>query len=163
MTHAPQPTVVVGVEETAGSRTTIRVAAQEARYRGASLIAVMAYGTNPALGAPAARPLATMHTADDGRLAAESALNGALGDALREQAGQVTRQVVAGPTGRALVEVAGASGAQLIVLGGHGATSLLPGGVTQHVLRKAPCPVLIVPEAGQVTAAAEATARADGR
>ena len=38
--------------------------------------------------------------------------------------------------------------AQLIVLAGRGSTSMLLGTVSQFVLRKAPCPVLVVPEAG---------------
>jgi nucleotide-binding universal stress UspA family protein len=152
MTHAPQqPTVVVGVEEITGSRAAIQAAAQEARYRGASLIAVMAYSSNPALGAPAARPVGTTRTAEDERLTAEAALRDAVADALGEQASLVTPRTVAGPAGRNLVEAARAAGAQLIVLAGHG-TSVLPGSVSHYVLRKAPCPVLIVPEAVQATA-----------
>jgi hypothetical protein len=58
MTLTPEqqqpPTVVVAVEETAASRAAIRLAAQEAGYREAPLIAVMAYSSNSALGAPAA-------------------------------------------------------------------------------------------------------------
>jgi nucleotide-binding universal stress UspA family protein len=56
------------------------------------------------------------------------------------------RLPVAGLAGRALVEVARELNAQLIVLASHGATSMLPGSVTQYLLRRAPCPVLIVPE-----------------
>ena len=48
--------VVVGVDGTAASRAAIRIAAQEARYRRAPLIAVMAYGGHRAVGArPASR------------------------------------------------------------------------------------------------------------
>jgi nucleotide-binding universal stress UspA family protein len=36
-------------------------------------------------------------------------------------------------------------GAQLLVLAGGGTASVLPGTTSQYVLRKAPCPVLIVP------------------
>jgi nucleotide-binding universal stress UspA family protein len=36
--------------------------------------------------------------------------------------------------------------AQLIVLAGRGSTSMLLGTVSQYVLRKAPCPVLVVPD-----------------
>ena len=113
------PAVVVGIKETGNSRAARRLAAQEARYRDATLIAVMAYGGNPALGAPAGRPMAASVTAGDERLTAEWAL----GDAL-----------------------AGALGAQLLVLAGGGTTSVLPGTTSQYVLRKAPCPVLIVPD-----------------
>ena len=48
--------VVVGIKETGNHRAALRLAAQEARYRDAVLIAVMAYGGNSALGAPAAVP-----------------------------------------------------------------------------------------------------------
>jgi nucleotide-binding universal stress UspA family protein len=147
MTQAPDKgTVVVGVEERAGSRGAIRAAAQEARSRQAALVAVMAYSTNPALGAPAARPVATFHTVDDERLVVESALRDAVVNALGEEADGVALRPVAGSAGRALVEVAREVNAQLIVLASHGATSMLPGSVTQYMLRRAPCAVLIVPE-----------------
>lgn len=106
----------------------------------------MAYSTNPALGAPAGRPMVTFHTVDDERILAESALRDAVVNALGEQADEVALRPAAGPAGRALVEVARETDAQLIVLASHGTTSMLPGGVTQYMLRRAPCPVLIVPE-----------------
>jgi hypothetical protein len=94
-----KPIVVVGVTESGSSRAALRLAAQEADYRGATLIAIMAYGSNPVLGAPAARPLATSHNADDERLVAESALRDAVADALGDQADRVQQLAVAGPTG----------------------------------------------------------------
>ena len=66
--------VVVGVDGSAASRMAIRVAAQEARYRQAPLIAVLAYSGERTLGAPAAQPLATLGTGGDQRGAAESHL-----------------------------------------------------------------------------------------
>jgi hypothetical protein len=42
-TEPEQATIVVGVEGTGSSRTTIQMAAQEARCRHATLITVMAY------------------------------------------------------------------------------------------------------------------------
>jgi nucleotide-binding universal stress UspA family protein len=153
MTKAPEKAaVVVGVKQTQNSRAVLRLAAREARYRDAALIAVMAYGSNPALGAPAGRPIAAPHTADDERLAAESALRVAVTDALGEQAGQVEQLVMPGLDGRSLVEVAHKVNAGLLVLAGGGTASVLPGSVSQYVLRKAPCPVLIVPDADQVGA-----------
>jgi nucleotide-binding universal stress UspA family protein len=105
----------------------------------------MAYGGNSALGAPAGRPMATSFTADDGQLSAEAALQDALADALGDQAERVERRTVSGLAGRSLVEVVHATGAQLLVLAGGGTASVLPGATSQYVLRKAPCPVLIVP------------------
>ncbi len=51
--------------------------------------------------------------------------------------------------GRKLVETAQKVNAQLLVLAGRGSASMLLGTVSQYVLRKAPCPVLVVPEADQ--------------
>jgi len=147
MNTAPaRPAVIVGVSQTKDSRAVLTLAAWEARCRDARLIAVMAYGGNPTLGAPGGRPVAVSHTADDGRLAAESALRDALTDALGEQADLAEPLAVTGPAGRSLVEAAQVTGASLLVLAGGGTTSVLPGSVSQYVLRKAPCPVLIVPD-----------------
>jgi nucleotide-binding universal stress UspA family protein len=69
-------------------------------------------------------------------------------DALGEQAGQVELRTMLGQAGRNLVEVARKANAQLLVLAGRTGTATLLGSVSQYVLRKAPCPVLIVPETG---------------
>lgn len=140
-----KPTVVVGIKETGNHRAALKLAAQEARYRDAALVAVIAYGSNPALGAPASRPMAATRTGDDERTAAEWALGDALADALGDQAERVERRAIPGIAGRSLVETALEVGAQLLVLAGGGAASVLPGTTSQYVLRKAPCPVLIVP------------------
>jgi nucleotide-binding universal stress UspA family protein len=140
------PAVVVGIKETGDSRAVLRLAAQEARYRDATLIAVMVYGGNPALGTPAGRPMAAPLTAADERLAAEWALGDALADALGGQAERVERRLVPGLAGRSLIDVARAAGAQLLVLAGGGTASVLPGTTSQYVLRKSPCPILIVPD-----------------
>ena len=144
-----QKTVVVGVEESGSSRTAIRAAAQEARYREAELIAVMACSGERAVAAPAVRPVATLRTAGDERIVAEAALRDAVVDALGDQAGKVRLHTVLGLAGRKLVETAQRANAQLIVLAGRGSASMLLGTVSQYVLRKAPCPVLVVPETGR--------------
>jgi nucleotide-binding universal stress UspA family protein len=107
----------------------------------------MAYSANPALGAPAA-PVATLHTADEIRRSAESALHDAVTDALGDQASRVEQRAMPGMAGRNLVEAARSFRAGLLVLAGRGGASVLPGSVSQYVLRKAPCPVLIVPDGG---------------
>ena len=58
-----------------------------------------------------------------------------------------------GLAGRNLVDTARKVNAQLIVLAGRGSTSMLLGTVSQYVLRRAPCPVIVVPE-GQAGAPA---------
>jgi len=148
MTTEPEPaTVVVGVEECRGSRKAIRMAAQEARYRAARLIAVMAYNGDRAM-ASAAGPAASSRTPGEERLIAESVLREAVVDALGEEADRVELRTALGLAGRNLVDTARRVNAQLIVLAGRGSTSMLLGTVSQYVLRKAPCPVLVVPEAG---------------
>lgn len=102
----------------------------------------------PALGAPAARPPATAHAAEE-RLAAESALRDAVADALGDQSDTVELRTVTGQAGRNLVNVARQVNAQLLVLAERSGAATLLGAVSQYVLRKAPCPVLVVPEAGQ--------------
>jgi nucleotide-binding universal stress UspA family protein len=148
MTTESEPrTVVVGVEGGSGSRTAIKMAAQEARYRDAPLIAVMAYSGERAV-APAARPVATLRAAGEEWQVAESALRDAVVDALGDEADKVELRTALGLAGRNLIDTARRVNAQLIVLAGRGSASMLLGTVSQYVLRKAPCPVLVVPEAG---------------
>jgi nucleotide-binding universal stress UspA family protein len=146
MTEPEHRTVVVGVEGGRGSRKAIRLAAQEARYRDAPLIAVMAYSGDRAV-APAVGPGATLRPAGEERLVAESALRDAVVDALGEDADRVELRTALGLAGRNLIDTARRVNAQLIVLAGRGSASMLLGTVSQYVLRKAPCPVLVVPEA----------------
>jgi nucleotide-binding universal stress UspA family protein len=143
-------TVVVGVDGP-GSYGAIRLAAQEARYRAAPLLAVMAYSGERALGAPAARPLATLRTAEDERVVTEAMLSDIVRDALGDQANDVAYRTVVGLPGRGLVTAARDVDAQLIVLAARGDARMarVLGAVSQHVLRNAPCPVLVVPDAGQ--------------
>jgi nucleotide-binding universal stress UspA family protein len=140
-------TVVVGVDGSAGSQAAIRLAAQEARYRTAPLMAVMAYSGERTLGAPATRPLATLQTAEEERILTDATLRDIVRDALGPQADDVEYLTVAGIPGRALVDAARAARAQLVVLSTRGeAASRMLGAVSQHVLRNAPCPVLVVPD-----------------
>jgi nucleotide-binding universal stress UspA family protein len=142
-------TVVVGVDGSARGHAAIRLAAQEARYRAAPLIAVMAYSAERALGAPAARPVSTLRTAEDERVVTEDMLRDAVRDALGDDAGYVECRAMSGLPGRVLVDVARTVNAQLVVLTARGETAVtrVLGAVSQHVLRHAPCPVLVVPDA----------------
>jgi nucleotide-binding universal stress UspA family protein len=59
----------------------------------------------------------------------------------------VDRAVVVGSPGDVIVQVAQTIGADLVVVGGKGLGMfgrLLLGSVSEHVLRHAPCPVLLV-------------------
>ena len=139
-------TVLVGVKRSPDSAAAIRLAALEARYRDAPLIAVMAYAAERGW-SPAVRPGATRLTPDDDPAGAEALLREAVSDALGDAAGRVEPRVVADAPGRALVRTAQAVNAELIVLAGrHGMAKVL-GAVSQYVLFNAPCPVLAVPPA----------------
>lgn len=62
--------------------------------------------------------------------------------------------VESGPTVRLILETAQSTGADLIVLGTHGAGAIehvVLGSVTEKVMRKAPCPVMTVPPRAQAT------------
>jgi nucleotide-binding universal stress UspA family protein len=137
--------VLVGVDGTEASRAAIALAAREARYRDAPLVAVQAYNGERPLGAPAAVPVSTLRSVEDERLDAESRLRDAVRAVLGDQAAGVEVHAVLGLAGRRIVETAHRLNAQLIVLATQGSASMLLGTVSQYVLRKAPCPVLIVP------------------
>lgn len=145
-TTADPTTVVVGVRDSARSRAAIRLAAQEARYRGAALLAVMAYSADSPLGAPAGRPLAVLRDSNEERLVAESTLREAVVDALGDQAQGVAVQAVPGQGGHVLVDAAQRFNADLLVVAAREG-AITPGTVSQYVLRRSPCPVLVVPSA----------------
>lgn len=136
--------VVVGVDGSEASRAAIEVAEREARYRQAPLIAVQAYNGERVPGSAGAR-LSGPRSADDERQEAESALRGVVRDVLGDRADGVEVHAVLGLAGRKIIELAQRVNAQLIVLASRGSASLLLGTVSQYVLRKAPCPVMVVP------------------
>ncbi len=147
MNSQPTPArpVVVGVSEAGRAVAAIELAATEAGYRQAPLIAVIAYHAGNALGAPAARPVSTLRTADDQRVVTETVLRDHVSAALGDRASQTELRALPGLAGRRLIETAQSENAQLIVLACRAGTPALLGTVSQYVLRNAPCPVLIVP------------------
>jgi nucleotide-binding universal stress UspA family protein len=138
-------TVVVAVDGSGASRSAIQLAAYEARCRQVGLVAVTAYRAEMQASAPAARPVGTLMTGAEVRVSAENALRDAVSDALGPDAGDVEFLTVAGPAGKAVVEAVRHAGADLIVLATRPNLSMLPGGVSQYVLRNARRPVLMVP------------------
>ncbi|HYK31834.1 MAG TPA: universal stress protein [Streptosporangiaceae bacterium] len=139
--------VVVAVGGPGSGRAAIQLAATEAGYRQAPLIAVTAYHSASPVGAPAARPVASsMHAPGEEHTTAEAMLGDEVAAALGDQAVQAELRAVAGLPGRKLVETARATNAQMIVLASGLSGSELAGAVSQYVLRNAPCPVLVVPD-----------------
>lgn len=143
----PRPAVLVGVDGSAASRAAIEAAAREASYRRAPLIAIQAYsGEQIQPGGHGADQASGRSGPDDDRRAAESGLRDAVRDVLgADRAARVQVHAVLGLAGRKIVETAQQVNAQLIVLATHGSASMLLGTVSQYVLRRAPCPVLVVP------------------
>jgi nucleotide-binding universal stress UspA family protein len=141
-------TVVVAVDGSDGAWNAIRLAAKEAAWRQARLIAVSVYRDDQAAGQPPGSP----PSRDNGRAAAELALTEIVRDVLGPDGGQadmVDLTAVPGLAGRAIVDTAREARAQLIVLAVRAGIIMLPGTVSQYVLRQARCPVLLVP-AGRV-------------
>ena len=130
-------TVVVGVDNSKASGAALRLAAQEARWRQAPLVAVSAY--EPPRGAVGGFPSAAMHTEGEERASAEAALRATVNDELGDQTGETDLRISAGLAGRVIIETARQTHAELVVLSAH------PGMTTEYVLLKARCPVTIVP------------------
>jgi nucleotide-binding universal stress UspA family protein len=137
-------TVVVGVDNSAAAKAALRLAAQEARWRQAPLVAVSAY--EPPLGAAGGYPQAARHTEGEERANAEAALRETVGDELGEQATQADLRVSAGLAGHVIIDAARQTHAQLVVLAARPGMPTMPGTVSQYVLLKARCPVTIVPD-----------------
>jgi nucleotide-binding universal stress UspA family protein len=142
--------VVVGVDGTSDSYAAIRLGHEEASLRGTELVAVMAYSSEGAFGTPAARPLTTPHSPAEDLVLAESTLSSVVKAALGGVDG-VELLVEAGPPGHVLVDAARTRQAVMMVLSARKerTPSRLLGAVSQYVLRNAPCPVLVVPEASK--------------
>jgi nucleotide-binding universal stress UspA family protein len=153
-------TVVVGVDGSARSRTALRLAAQEARWRRTPLVAVGAYElplSTPAGGYPAAK----LHTRAEERATTESELRDAVADELGNEAEQTEVRVSPGLAGHVIIEAARETQAELIVLASHAGKAVLPGTVSYYVLLKARCPVTVVPADGADVPNPPAAADAD--
>jgi nucleotide-binding universal stress UspA family protein len=136
-------TVVVGVDNSDASKAALRLAAQEARWRQAPLVAVTAY--EPPIAPVGGYPAAAKQTHGEKRATAEAALRTTVDTELGDQAGQANLRISAGLAGRVIIEAARETHAQLVVLASRVGRSAVPGTVSQYVLLKARCPVTIVP------------------
>jgi len=143
--------IVVGVDNSPGSRAALGWALAQARLTGARVEAVAAWRQ------PATYEYsygAIPFPAPDDSVAAitEKALAEAVAEAVgtAEQPVDVRLKVVHGPAAQVLLEAA--AGAELLVVGsrGHGAfAGMLLGSVSQHCTQHAPCPVVVIPDDGR--------------
>lgn len=147
--------IVVGVDGSDHAQAALRWAADEAKLRGASLVAAHAWTYSPsmAVGAPdlMAMPAGNIvEELDADRAAAERALSDAVSAALGEEPGiTVEALLVEDAPGEGLVALA--QDADLVVVGTRGRGSIaqaLLGSVSHHVVQHAPCPVVIVRHRG---------------
>jgi nucleotide-binding universal stress UspA family protein len=141
--------IVVGIDGSELGRAALRWARDEARLRDATLVAVHAWTFVPPapIAEPGMIPVPTadlMGDLDSERSAAQSLLDESVAEA--EAGGvRIEQRLVEGPPGDVLA--AAAADADLIVVGSHGRGGLaaaLLGSVSQHVVRHASCPVVIV-------------------
>jgi nucleotide-binding universal stress UspA family protein len=143
--------IVVGVDGSDASRDAMRWAAEEARLRFTSLVAVYAWsfiapqpiGDPGMLAVPVGDLPGQLSAEEDAaRTALDTAVNEALGD---EPGVEVERKLVEGDAGDALV--AESAEAELLVVGSHGRSGFkaaLLGSVSRHVVAHATCPVVVV-------------------
>jgi nucleotide-binding universal stress UspA family protein len=140
-------TIVVGVDGSEGSLEALRWAADEARLRGAKLVALHAWSAPyapamPGIGEPAALPVDRTVVQE----AADEALDASLREAgVAAEGIELERAVIEDSAARALLDRA--EDADLLVVGsrGHGRIAgALLGSISQQVAQHAPCPVVIV-------------------
>ena len=144
-------TIVVGVDGSDASGDALRWAAEEARLRSSSLVAVHAWSFVPPQ--PIGDPGMLAMPAGDlpGQLDAESeaariSLDNAVAGNLGADADvEVERKLVEGDAGEVLV--AESKEAELVVVGSHGRSGFkaaILGSVSRHVVDHAACPVVVV-------------------
>jgi nucleotide-binding universal stress UspA family protein len=142
--------IVVGLDGSDTSHLALGWAVEEAKLRGARLIAVHAWSFIPP--APMGDPGLLAMPAGDlaGQLGAESDVANAILESALESLGdkpsvEVEPRTVEGEAGEVIVEES--KGADLVVVGSHGRSGLtaaLLGSVSRHVVDHAVCPVVVV-------------------
>lgn len=139
--------IVVGIDGSDVSRRALRLALDEAALRGTRVRAVHAWSAAwpvPLTGAGFVPPV----DPEPLRLAAETVLRETVEAVAGERGASLEQALVERTPGEGILE--SATDAELIVVGHsrHGALgALVLGSVSEHVLRHARCPVLVVPHA----------------
>jgi nucleotide-binding universal stress UspA family protein len=136
-TTETKPRIIVGLDGSPGSEEALRWATQYADLTGANVDAVIAWSL-PEIYAYVSRDYAA-----DARAALTHSVERALGP---DGMGRVTLHVVEAHPAAALTSMC--SSAQLLVVGKHGHggfAGMTMGSVSQHCVRHACCPVVVVP------------------
>src|SRR6202046_5790477 len=95
-------TVIVGVDSSEATKAALRLAAQEARGRQASVVAVSAYELP--LGPVGGFPGAALHTQGEEQATAEAELRATVDHELGDDAGQAKVRVSPGLAGQGIIE-----------------------------------------------------------
>lgn len=137
------PRIVVVVDGSEGSLEALRFALEEARLRGGTVTALLAWSVPFVADVPTGLLPEMM---DDFRADAEALLAGQVAAAGDPGGVEIERLVVEGPPAQALVHAS--EGAALLVVGSRGRggfKGLLLGSVSSQCVHHATCPVVIVP------------------
>ena len=146
---------MVGVDGSDASHDALRWAAEEAKLRSATLVALHAWSFVPAqpigdpgmLAVPAGDLAGQLNAENDAaQIGLDQAVEAALGAGSEVQ---LERRLVEGDAGEALV--AASRDAVLVVVGSHGRSGFkaaLLGSVSRHVVDHAACPVVVVKSPG---------------
>jgi nucleotide-binding universal stress UspA family protein len=135
--------VVVGVSPTSGSPNALRCAAEEARWRGAELVAVQAWRPPRPPAAPGGRPPAVTRDVEGDLRAAEMRLHDQVAQALGSTT-DATCRIVHGGAGEALLEES--AEAELLVIDAPRRIALTGSPLLAHKLvYNATCPILVMP------------------
>lgn len=149
--------VVVGVDGSEASRGALLLALRLARVEGRQtrVLHALSVPTLTTVGLGSGYLVDVVETREQAARVAAELLDAEIAAALAETgadpAGPVVRELVEGAPVAALVEAA--RGAGVVVLGtrAHGGLTALLGTVVPHVLHRAPCPVVVVPESSAAT------------
>ncbi|HEX6700934.1 MAG TPA: universal stress protein [Gaiellaceae bacterium] len=137
--------IVVGVDGSDPSRHALRWAVEEARLRGAEVVALHAYQV--VVVPTDVTPVVTLELPSlvtDLRAAAEKIVEDAVREARRDGDVKITGQIVEDTAAEALIEAA--RDAELLVVGSRGLgelKALLLGSVSHRVVQQATCPVVV--------------------
>lgn len=137
--------IVVGTDFSDPSMPVLHAAAEEQRRTGAAVYAV--HCVPPATFVPIGDPAAGVMPAVAWEQL-EDAMRQRLDEAARDAGLRAAPQVLAMGASDGLVQVATELAADLVIVGTHarkGVARLVLGSVAQHVVDRAPCPVLVVP------------------
>lgn len=136
------PTVVVGVDGTEAGKEALRVGLSEATLRGCAVEVVTCWQPTTWYGS------VTGELPEDVLKRAQDAQEEAVSTVLAQTSDRpvISRRVIEGPAGPTLVSLS--KGAAFLIVGTHHKNVVersVLGSVSEHCIRHAPCPVIVVP------------------